>query len=473
MISTIKHIIISLIFLIPSLTYSALDYNIRIKRIHKSVLNLNFQQTDSLIRREAIIHPQNSYISYFKTYQFFLKTYFFATTSNYDKFFNSSNQCLELLENEKDQETAQILSATICVQQAFIFFLWGEHMSYVRSLMQGQSHLDEISIQCTNPEYYKIRSIYEVLGSSIPNKYKIFASWFNIKGSAQKGLELIEQYLNQKTKPSARKTEGEIINLYLKHFLDLESPEINNNTALLLIYVYLQTSSEKATEKIKRIDNIGNKKPIYLKYLKAKYLIELQDYKGVELMNQFIRENKGESYRHSAHYYLAWHFCSLGKTTAFQNEINKIKLLPSPLFPADKKALERTTQNCNSILVKSRMLFDAGEYLKAMRVINVDNILDSLHSTEDKIEYLYRLARIKEKIEQYGKAKELFSKVIKIGRSDLYFTSYSAYRLGKIYIKQRNKKLALQYFNIALDLNKGEYQKSIEQKTEFAISNLE
>jgi len=263
--------------------------------------------------------------------------------------------------------------------------------------------------------------------------------------------------------------------LYLKHFLNIQPPTLpEQNTPLLLIYLDLQTSKENAQIKINKIDRIKYNLPPYFTFLKAKFLIELQNKNGVSLMNQFIQKQKGLSLLHSAHYYLSWFYCANDEPQLSQSEIAKMKELPSPLFPADKKALNRIEkEHCNSYLVKSRMLFDAGEYKRALNVLKTKQATASLINYEQKIEYLYRLARIYENINLIDKALKLYQKVIDTQKTELYFVAFSAYRSGEIYLNKQNYKLAKTFFSMALELNEGEYKSSIESKCQYAIESID
>ncbi len=473
---SLKHFITTVLFLISTVTFSNLDYNNNIKEIHSSIMNLDFQKSDSLIHIETINNPQNSYISYFKTYRFFLQTYFNTTNNNYDNFFISSEHSLEILDNEDNKETALILLATLSIQQAFIHFLWGEHMSYVRSLMQGQSYIDNINSKSQNTEYLKIRSIYEVIGGSVPNKFKSVAKWFNIKGSPQKGLSLIDNYLLNNKQSSANNTEGQIIKLYLKHFLDVsESNNIENNN-LLYQYVFLITSHISNKDKLGMIKKLesNHKLPSYFNFLKGKFLLELLNKEGLVIMDNYIRNHQSNSLIQSAHFYKAWYYCSQNENDLLRKEIEKTKNINSPNFPMDKKSLERVEQfdQWNPLLIKSRMLFDAGEYKQALSCIKRGGIQKELISKSDKIEYLYRLARIYEKLKNINKALNLYQIVINTNEDELYFVAYSAYCSGKIYYLRRQQKLALDFFAKALELNNGEYKTSIEKKCTFAIENI-
>lgn len=474
MIIGLKHIGVFLFLILPFVAFSTLDYNKNIENAHASVLKFEYTKANAFLNLERQNNPSNTYIEYIESYQLFLKAYFDAKQSDYDTFIKVSEACMELLKNEANKEKALQLSAMISIQRAYIFFLWAEHYSYVRAIMKGQSFVDQIKSESNDIENLKIKSIYEVIGGSVPSKYKTYAKWFDIKGTPKKGIQFIDDYLSKVEEISPNHTEGELVNLYLRDFLDIEIPALAENKPELLTYVYLQTTKESAINKISRIDSLSGKTlPSYFIYLKAKYLLELQKEDGFTLMNQYIQQQDGISYRHSAHYYIAWYFCSMGNKISYTEELEKIKFLPAPLFPSDRKVIQRLENpGCNSSLIKARMLFDAGEYQQAETVLKQKEIKSQLITAEEKIEYLYRLARVYEMTSRTEKALELYQKVIDTRKSKLYFISYSAYRSGKIYESLNKIELARQSYKLALELNEGEYKTSIEKKCQYALDYI-
>ena len=467
-----RYITLLIIFLFSTSVFPNLEYNSRIKIIHSAVLNLEFNKVNRLIKNEQKLQPDNSYLSYFFTYNLFLKSYFNSSPKDIEHFKKVSEECLESLSVEKNKNKALELSAIISIQRAYIFFLQSEHFSYVKALIKGQSYIDKINKPSI--ESLKIKSIYEVIGGSVPEKFKTMAKWFNIKGTPSKGIELINKYVQNSKSTSANKIEGEIIELYLKHFLDLDFSTQVKNQSVLYNYVYLKTCKLENYNKIGIIDEFENQNkvlPSYFTFLKAQYLLELQNANGLKIMDNFLKMHSNNSFRHSAHFYKSWYYCSNKDKAKFDKETKLIKNEIEPVFPSDKKSLQRAKKGSyNSALTKARMLFDAGEYLQAETILKHKNNKTILITEEEKLEFLYRLARIYEMTNRNEQALRLFQKVIDTKQSKLYFVSYSAYRSGKIYLKQGLKLKAQSYFEQALILNEGEYKTSIQQKTEFYLS---
>jgi len=468
-----KYIFLFLLLTFSLIASSTINYNENIKKAHSFLLNYELNKASSILDKEKQTDPSNIYIAYLNSYKLFLKSYFNATTKSYTEFDKASSKCLDLIDDEINNDELLGLSAMVYIQRAYIYFLWSEPFSYASALAKGQKRIDAINPHTKNIEYLKIRSIYEVIGGSVPNKFKTYAKWFGIKGSPQKGIQLINIYLTKVEQNSPNKTEGEIVNLYLKNFLDLKSPQIKNKNSVIATYVFLQTCSELASIKISRINQLKKESlPSYYTFLEAKYKLELQDESGLLLMDKFINSNKGLSLVQSAHFYKYWYYCANRNITKQKEELSLIKNSGEPLFPFDKKVLSRIEHLCNPDLIKSRMLFDAGDYNKALHILKNKNIKESLITPNQKIEYLYRMARIYEKTNKYNQAINLYQKVINTNKPELYFVSYSSYRLGRIYEELNNLNQAKLAYKKALDLNQGEYKISIEKKCQFALDML-
>lgn len=460
----------------PLFTFSALNYNANIEKSHMALLNLDFKTSEKYLAIEKKNTIQNTYVNYLESYQSFLEVYFKMRASDFEIFKTKSDACLKLLKLETEISEASELASIVYIQKAFIHSLWNEPYQYAKAYIKGQAELEKM--EPSHTEYLKMASLYEVIGGSIPKSYKSLAKLFNFTGNSSKGLKMIQDYLNLHKPSSALRTEGQIIELYIHQLLDLPK-EINNlvlKDALLLNYVKLQNQTLKASTQIDWINqlNTGHSDlPDYFTFLKAKAYLNLQDSMGLGFMDTFLKEHEGLSLKHAAHFYKYWYYSAQGNPTASHSEKAQLTRLPDPIFPLDKKLTKRIAKNQNNaFLIQSRMLFDAQAYDKALIVLKNKDAKRSLKSEAEKIEFLYRLARIYEKKKKMNAAIQLYQKVIDTQQSEFYFVAFSAYNLGKIHAKLKHTQLAKSYFLQALDLNKGEYQQSIENKCSFAIEML-
>jgi predicted negative regulator of RcsB-dependent stress response len=468
---SILKILLFLILLISKPAFSSLEYSKNIEQVHTAALKMDWNSFDKYIEIERKNDSSNTYIPYFIAYQSFIKSYFFGKNIDYQEFKKTSKSAIDLLEKENSDE-AFVLASNLSIYRSFQFFLWDEKYLYAKSLLSCKDYLDKV--QTKSSEAMKTQSLFEVIAYSVPLDYQSYASWFGVEGSAQKSIQFINQYLSSNKINIAQKTEAQIYKLYIYHFLGLETENIENDLeSPILLYIDLKTSPKRASEKIKQIDNYKGAPLALFQLLKAQFLLQSQNAMGLKIMDDFLANKQIEVFKtfgllQKARYYKAENELEL------LDQIKHEAINQAPVnFIPDQNALNKIKKlEGLAILLKSRQLFDAGEYQKSLNILLSIN-KETLNSVDQKIEFLYRLARVYDSLEQPQKALTLYQKVIDTGLSHLYFVSYSAYCQGNIYAQLGQKQDALKTFSLVKGLNQGEYKNSIEVKTRFAIETLQ
>jgi tetratricopeptide (TPR) repeat protein len=124
-------------------------------------------------------------------------------------------------------------------------------------------------------------------------------------------------------------------------------------------------------------------------------------------------------------------------------------------------------------LMQARLLTDGGFYEKAWQAVEKVSE-EQLDKPKDKIELLYRKARILDKQGNYEDACHFYQKTIDIsGNLPYYFAPNSALQLGYLYRDVfKNKKLAISYFKKVLTYPQHEYKNSLDYKAKTALKRL-
>ena len=118
------------------------------------------------------------------------------------------------------------------------------------------------------------------------------------------------------------------------------------------------------------------------------------------------------------------------------------------------------------------MLYDGGYYENALLSINGMKTIKEYAGFYD--EYLYRLARIKSKLDyedvvviaSFQKSYDLKSK------STTYYAPMSALQIGLIYEKRNDYKQAKIYFEKCLSLSNFDYERGIHQKAKAGLNRV-
>ncbi len=444
-----------------------LNYSENIQKAHLKILEYQFDEANSILEKES---ADNLYVSYLFCYEDFLKSYFKSNLSNYENFNANIEKTVEKLETINSDES-NILIADLYLYQGFIHFLWDEKFAYAKSIFKGNRFINNVSDNCL--EKKKIKSLYEVLGYGIPDKYKRFASWFGFSGDAMAGLKMLDDFLASPKISDAQRIEGQVFHMYLCNFLDIPLQQQNFNfKSQLLLYVYLQTVPLSAKEKVNLIEQFAKKDLGYFDYLKGKILLQMQDVKGYDLLEKYVQNQEGNTFKHDALYQMYAYNIANNNPQKAQKCKEEIILLPQARFPIDKKALKRCNTDRPPFLVKAGQLFDAGMFKQSLSVLYKEKNNSALNTTKAKVEFVYRKARNYQMLNQEDKAIKAFEAVIKTGLDELYFVPFSSYQCGKIYIHQKQYDKAKQYLNKTFELNNGDYKHSINLKTKFALDKI-
>ena len=125
------------------------------------------------------------------------------------------------------------------------------------------------------------------------------------------------------------------------------------------------------------------------------------------------------------------------------------------------------------VLLKSRLLYDGGYYSLALdKLKNIE--VDFFSSTISQMEYYYRLARIKSKLNYNNEIIiEYYNRVLMLkGNESYYYKPMSALQIAFIYEKENNLKMADFFFNKCLSMSGFDYEKSIHQKAKAGLERL-
>jgi tetratricopeptide (TPR) repeat protein len=192
-------------------------------------------------------------------------------------------------------------------------------------------------------------------------------------------------------------------------------------------------------------------------------------------IKKFIANFKGTNYIKNANQRLWWHYIIHDNETDAKKYFEAINGYGSIVVDEDKYALDtyQKKQWPNKQLLKSRLLFDGGYYTRALQCI-VDLDLNSLVQQNERVEFMYRLGRIYQRMENNAQAIKSFENAIKFGATiPEYYAASACYEMGKIYETQKMYTVALTYFEKSKTFKNHSYRTSLNQKAKAAINRVE
>jgi hypothetical protein len=192
-------------------------------------------------------------------------------------------------------------------------------------------------------------------------------------------------------------------------------------------------------------------------------------------IKKFLTNFKGTNYIKNANQRLWWHSIIHDNNSDAKLFFEAINGYGSIVVDEDKFALDTYHKNQwpNKQLLKSRLLFDGGYYTRALQCI-VDLDLNSLVRQDERVEFMYRLGRIHQRMDNNLQAIKSFENAIKFGaKLPEYYAASACYELGKIYETQKMYNLSLTYFEKSKTYKNHSYRTSLNQKAKAAINRVE
>ena len=208
-------------------------------------------------------------------------------------------------------------------------------------------------------------------------------------------------------------------------------------------------------------------------YLGVAYLNQINP-RAEMYLREFLKHQQKENLVAYAQLKLSW-FYLLNDKMEFQNCLQKINDVSNLRTLEDKQAKYEIVHasGWNQGLIKSRLLFDGGDYRQSVtELLKMKHELPML-SKGQKLEYAYRLARSYDKLCDYGKAVKFYQMVVNSEpQSEFYYPAYAAYYLAGVYLKLNKPDEAKVYFNACLQKDSPIYKSAIHRKAKESLRQL-
>jgi tetratricopeptide (TPR) repeat protein len=495
-----KKIIALILLVIISTSVSATTFvmNAGYTQAYLEILRLRFGTANALINAENKKDPSNAAYLYLHSYIDFLKVVITEEDKDYIKLVANKSSRIKLLEKISHESPWRLYSlAQLNLQSGIASVKAGEYFKAAVDINKAYSQFKENDKKFPGFKPNKAGlGILHVLIGSIPDSYTWVTGVMGMEGNVNKGFKELKEIL---TTSQTGDPYPFLFNecLFLSTFVTYNlavsventevmiqllqnekiSREVKNNPMLIYAassFYSHQGHNDKAIELLTNRPLDKSYFPFhYLDYLTGVALLNKLDPKARIYFLKYVTTFKGKNFIKSAYQRLAWSFLSEGDTSSYSTYISRIGVLGATEMENDKEAAKEFKKKSapNPELLKIRLLFDGGYYSRAYELLS--SIKSELLQPVEKVEYLYRNARINHKLGSLEQAKKLYNETYMKGK---YFRNYYAANsiliLGNIYEDEGNKKQALWCYRECLKLAFDEYRTSIEQKAKAGINRL-
>lgn len=395
---------------------------------------------------------------------------------------------LSTLENLSPSAASLFVLAELRLHWAFVYLKFGHEVDAAWNIRQAYLLVQ----QCKKkfPAFSPIKKtsgVLEVMLGSVPDKYQWVISLFGMEGLVDKGLTELNQVQEQN---QSLKLESSLLLYLIQGYILQETKkavqgitenlvQFPSNRLLLFFGASLaikNSQSENALLLLQKLDEHKSGLPFtYSDYQFGEVYLHKGDYtNAIKHYQQFLNQYRGLNYIKDAHYKIGVCFWLNENLMEAKGWFEKARQEGKEATEADKYAARSLAEPSlpNIKLSKIRYATDGGYYDEAKKLaLTLDN--NDLKSAKEKIEFMYRQARLYDKSGATQEAITFYTKTIaQQGEANWYFAPNACLQLGYIFSNQNKIKDARSYFEKALSYKKHEYKNSIDSKAKSALAQL-
>ena len=465
------------------------EYTANCKQAYQSIFKLKLNEGLLLLAKERKENPKNYLPFFIENYADFLKLYVNDNEKLYTGTQTKFASRLEMLsKGNKNSPYYLYTQADIHLQSSLCKIKFGDYLSAVFEVKKAYTMLQENNKKYPDfkPNLKSLGLLHTIFGA-VPDKFKFGAKLLGLNGSIDQGLK----ELNTVLKDDNFQFKEETIIMYTLLMLHLQKDKttawsiIESTDVPLgdnLLNYFIAATVAKHTGKNDKVISILSNKPNsneyypfpFLDFLYGDAKLNKLDSNADVYIKKFLADNKGRSYQKEALRKLAWFYLIHENPSMYKKNMQQILTLKDAPSDEDKSAQKEAQQNYipNKELLKARILFDGGYFDKALTVMNAVKPA-VLTDARSKVEYYYRYARIYHELGEENNAVKFYLLTIQKGQLyDYYFAANSCIKLANIFELQNKKNNAILYYQKAMNLDKDEYNNSINAEAKAGLNRL-
>jgi len=472
---------------------ASFDFNANCLKAYQQIFELKLTAARQLIAAEKKNNPENNIVPLLENYADYFYLLTTESKAEFERLERNKSDRLDRIEGGDESSPYYLYAqAEINLQWALIRGRYGEYFTAAREIRRANGLLQENSKKfpafILNNKGLGLISAF--LGNLPDGVLKSTLSTFGIKGDLQQGISMLDRLAELLPKSRFEPFYEEVVFYYafvlndIAHSREAYSKTMKYTSRISdssLLKVYLQALvSTKNGHNDAAITILANRpsgteyQPFpYLELLAGIAKLNKLDLDAVQDINRFLKINKGVNYIKDAYLRLSWTALLRGDTGAYAVNISKVKNTGFTYQEKDKQAQnEANAPMPNLTLLKARLLFDGGYFLKALDVIGTARVAQFV-AGRDQTEFYYRMGRIYDELGKRDAALANYQQAVDKGKTlKYYFAANSALQMGKLYELNRDFNNARIWFNIAIKMKDHEYESSIETQAKAGLKRI-
>lgn len=479
----------------PAAIYSQFQFTETCSQAYNLVFDLQFGQATGVLEQEKQRDPSNLMIPLIENYIDFLTVFLSEDEAVFRNLSPNRQNRLRVLSQASDKDPMKRLAiAVVQLQWALAKIKFGQHLSAAWEIRSSfQLIAENIRLFPDHlPNRIAMGVLYALVGS-VPTNYQWVVRLASMHGTVDSGSKMLRQVFDDcGNSEQWQPLQAEVL-FYLSYIeinLRPDKTSANNLPALfdtydnlpyLLIYakanLLMHLGKNDAALTLLNSSNMSSSRfPFaFLEYLTAEcYLRKLHVDSAEVHYRRFLDQSTGINYKADATRKVAWCKLLQGSEKDYKHVISEISEHYAGEVDADKQALREKKYGVVPYgkLLEARLLFDGGYYGEASQKLFSINNPNSFPNSR-KVEYYYRLARIRHEQNKLSEAKDLYRTTVIEGRNlPEFYAANAALKLGEIFESTGELLLSEQYYTTCLTISPEEYRISIHLKAKAGLNRL-
>lgn len=485
-------LLIALGCFLPGSVAQHFTWNSEAREAYALLLDLRFQQADSLLNNLEKRDSDNLCAPYLRDLADFLYIVVHEDEQAYLRRSKWKDSRLADFERAAHNDPFKnIAIGETYLHWAFSDMRFGNYLSGAMGIRRAFKLLEENTQRFPGfLQTYKSMGLLHTLVGTVPDNYRWAARMMGVDGTIPQGIAEMQRVING-TSGRLEFIHVQKETLFLFTFLQLNL--VNDTEAVRSLRKYLDRHSgplmdfakarvlQRSGETDAAIDLLDRslaKRPNafpYLHFLHGEMKLARLDADADRPFLTYLRIFKGKSYLKAARQKLGWHALLVkSDRNGYTKHLAAVSSIGSTVVDEDKAAQKEAESGTvpNRTLLSARLMFDGGYYSRALKELE-DPSAERFPSLEDQLERQYRLGRIHHEMGDREKAIAAYRATMREGASSTrYFAANAALQLGLLYEQMGEKEKAREAFASCSTFKNTEYRDSINQKAKAGLNRL-